>query len=177
MSLSLYSVTVPSFQQILTSLRGVLDKGEAFANQAGLSHDGLIEARLIEDMLPFSYQIKSMAVHSLGAIEGVRQGRFVPDRTTPPDSFAALRQRIDETLAGLAALDPAEIDSLVGQPMRFEMGDYKVDYTAEDFLFSFSIPNFYFHATTAYDILRSKGVVLGKADYLGRTRGKRAQPA
>ena len=177
MPLSLHSITVQSFQQILTALRGVLDKGEAFADQAGLAHDGLIEARLIEDMLPFAYQIKSTAVHSLGAIEGVRRGIFSPDYTTPPDSFAGLRARIDETLAGLAAIDPAELDALVGRPMRFEMGDYKVDYTTEDFLLSFSIPNFYFHVTTAYDILRSKGVVLGKADYLGRTRGKRARPA
>jgi hypothetical protein len=177
MPLSLYSVTVTSFQQILTSLRAALDKGEAFGNQAGLPHDGLIEARLIEDMLPFAYQVKSTGVHSLGAMEGVRRGSFSPDMTTPPDSFDALRQRIDETLAGLAALDPAEIDGLVGRPMRFEMGDYKVDYTAEDFLLSFSIPNFYFHATTAYDILRAKGVTLGKADFLGRTRGKRVRPA
>jgi hypothetical protein len=177
MALSLYSVTVPSFQQLLGSLRRVLDKGETFADEAGLAHEEFIQARLIEDMLPFAYQIKSMAVHSLGAIERVRHGSFAPDFTTPPDSFTALRQRIDETLAGLAVLAPAEIDGFVGQPMRFEIGDYKVDYTAEDFLLSFSIPNFYFHATTAYDILRSKGVVLGKADFLGRTRGKRVRPA
>jgi len=177
MSLSLHSVTVPSFQQMLGSLRRMLDKGEAFSDAAGLPHDGLIQARLIEDMLPFAYQVKSTAVHSLGAIECIRQGTFSPDRTTPPDSFAGLRERIDDTLAGLAAIDPAELDSFVGRPMRFELGDYKVDYVAEDFLLSFSIPNFYFHVTTAYDILRSRGVVLGKADYLGRTRGKRAQPA
>jgi len=177
MSLSLHSITVPSFQQMLGSLRRMLDKGEAFSNAAGLAHDGLIQARLIDDMLPFAYQVKSTAVHSLGAIECIRQGTFSPDRTTPPDSFAGLRERIDDTLAGLAAIDPAELDSFVGRPMRFELGDYKVDYVAEDFLLSFSIKNFYFHVTTAYDILRSRGVVLGKADYLGRTRGKRAQPA
>ena len=87
MTLSLYSATVPSFQQILAALRRVIDKGETFADEAGLAHDGLIEARLIEDMLPFSYQVKSTAVHSLGAIDAVRQGRFTPDRSTPPDSL------------------------------------------------------------------------------------------
>src|SRR4051812_9962872 len=116
MTLSLYSVTVTSFQQMLTSLRCVLDKGEAFGNEAGLAHDELIEARLIDDMLPFAYQIKSTAVHSLGAIEGVRRGTFSPDYTTPPDSFAGLRERIDDTLAGLAAIDPAELDACVGRP-------------------------------------------------------------
>jgi len=166
MSLSLHSITVPSFQQMLGSLRRMLDKGEAFSNAAGLAHDGLIQARLIDDMLPFAYQVKSTAVHSLGAIECIRQGTFSPDRTTPPDSFAGLRERIDDTLAGLAAIDPAELDSFVGRPMRFELGDYKVDYVAEDFLLSFSIPNFYFHVTTAYDILRHHGVVLGKRDFM-----------
>src|SRR4051795_809134 len=100
MSLSLHSVTVPSFQQMLGSLRRMLDKGEAFSDAAGLAHDGLIQARLIDDMLPFAYQVKSTAVHSLGAIACVRLGTFSPDMTTPPDSFAALRERIDETLAG-----------------------------------------------------------------------------
>lgn len=177
MTLSLYSVTVVSFQQILGSVRRMLDKGETFANEGGLAHEDLIQARLIEDMLPFAYQVKSTAVHSLGAIESVRRGLFAPDYTTPPDSFEGLRQRVDDTLAGLAAIDPDELDSLVGQPMRFEIGEYRVDYTAENFLLSFSLPNFYFHATTAYDILRSNGVPLGKVDFLGRTRGKRAQPA
>lgn len=177
MSLSLHSITVTSFQQFLNSLQRILAKGEAFCDETGVSAESLIEARLIEDMLPFSYQIKSTGVHSLGAIESVRRGFFSPDFTTPPDSFSALRQRIDEILAGLAAIDPTELDGFVGRPMRFEMGDYKVDYTAEDFLLSFSIPNFYFHATTAYDILRSRGVALGKPDFLGRTRGKRVRPA
>jgi hypothetical protein len=177
MTFSLYSATVPSFQQILGSVRGVLDKAEAHCEAAGLSHQALLEARLIEDMLPFAYQVKSTWVHSLGAIEGAKKGSFSPDRTTPPDSFAALRQRVDETLASLAAVKPAELDDLVGRPMQFAVGDYKMDYLAEDFLLSFSQPNFYFHATTAYDIARSNGVQLGKIDYLGRVRGKRRQDA
>ncbi len=106
MTLSLYSVTVPSFEQILGSLRRVLDKGEAFSDEAGLAHDEFIQARLIEDMLPFAYQVKSMAVHFRSARSSAcGKGSFAPDFTTPPDSFAALRQRIDETLAGLAALE------------------------------------------------------------------------
>jgi hypothetical protein len=68
----------------------------------------------------------------------------------------------------LAALAPDEVDGLVGQPMRFEIRGYRADFTAEEFLLSFSMPNFYFHATTAYDILRMKGMPIGKVDYLGQ---------
>jgi hypothetical protein len=92
--------------------------------------------------------------------------------TTPPQEFAALKARIVETLAALEALEAAEVDSFVGRDMRFAFGDRHVDYTAENFLLSFSQPNFYFHATTAYDILRWKGVPIGKRDFLGKTRKK-----
>ena len=75
-----------------------------------------------------------------------------------------------ETIAALEAVDPAEMENFIGRPMRFEMGSFRMDFTAENFLLSFSQPNFYFHATTAYDILRMKGVPLGKRDYLGAMR-------
>jgi hypothetical protein len=70
-------------------------------------------------MLPFAYQVKSTAVHSLGAIEGVRKGVFAPDTTPPPETFAALKARIAETLAAIEAIEPAEVDSFVGRDMRF----------------------------------------------------------
>ncbi|MGO9946372.1 MAG: DUF1993 family protein [Steroidobacteraceae bacterium] len=92
--------------------------------------------------------------------------------TPPPQEFAALKARIVETLAALEAVDAAEIDSFVGRDMRFAFGDRHIDFTAENFLLSFSQPNFYFHATTAYDILRAKGVQIGKRDFLGKTRKK-----
>jgi hypothetical protein len=123
-------------------------------------------------MLPFAYQVKSTAVHSLGAIEGVRKGVFSPDQTPPPETFAALEARITATLSALEAIDPAEVEAFIGRDMRFEFGDRHVDFTAEEFLLSFAQPNFYFHAATAYDILRWKGVPLGKRDFLGKLRRK-----
>lgn len=130
----------------------------------------LIEARLARDMLPFAYQVKSTAVHSIGAIEGVRQGSFAPDRTQPPASFEGLRARVAETIASLEAIDAEEVESFVGRDMRFTFGDQHIDFLAEDFLLSFAQPNFYFHATTAYDILRMKGLEIGKRDFNGRVR-------
>jgi len=173
MTFSLYTATVPSYLQILNAVAGLLGKGEAHCSDKGVAPDDILQARFAEDMLPFAYQVKSTAVHSLGAINGVRSGVFSPDTTPPPKDFAALKQRIAETLAALEAINPAEIDAFIGRDMRFAFGDRHIDFTAENFLLSFSQPNFYFHATTAYDILRWQGVPLGKRDFVGRTRAKR----
>ena len=173
MAFSLYAATVPSYLQILRAVSGLLDKAEAFCNQNGIASHEILQTRLAEDMLPFAYQVKSTAVHSLGAIDGVRRGVFSPDTTPPPENFAALKARIVETLAALEAIEPAEVDAFVGRDVRFAFGDRHVDFTAENFLLSFSQPNFYFHATTTYAILRWKGVPLGKRDFTGRTRVKR----
>jgi uncharacterized protein len=172
MAFSLYAATVPSYRQILAAVIGLLGKAEAFCAEKGIAPDEIIQARFAGDMLPFAYQVKSTAVHSLGAIEGVRRGVFSPDTTPPPGNFVALKARIAETLGALEAIDAAEVDAFVGRDMRFAFGDRSIDYTAEDFLLSFSQPNFYFHATTTYDILRWKGVALGKRDFMGKTRKK-----
>ena len=172
MTFSLYAATIPAYLQMLGGVSGLLDKAEAFCADNGAAPEDLIEARLAQDMLPFAYQVKSTAVHSLGAIEGVRRGEFSPDQTTPPDSFSAMRLRITGAIDALQAIDPGEIDGFIGRDMRFAFGSRHVDFTAENFLLSFSQPNFYFHAATAYDILRWKGVPLGKRDFLGRLRKK-----
>jgi hypothetical protein len=172
MPFSLYAATVPCFQQILGAVSGLIDKAEAYCAQKGIAPEELIQARLAEDMFPLAYQIKSTAVHSLGAIEGVRKGSFSPDTRAPPAAFAALKAQIVETLTALEMIDVAEIDGVVGRDMRFVFGNNHRDYTAENFLLSFSLPNFYFHATTAYDILRFKGLPIGKRDFMGKTRTK-----
>lgn len=172
MSLSLYAATIPSYRQTLGAISKLLRKAEAFCSEKGLAAPELIQARLAPDMLPFAYQVKSAAVHSLGAIEGIRKGVFSPDMTPPPDTFAALEARVAATLSALEAIQPAEIESFIGRDMRFEMSDLRLEFTAEDFLLSFSLPNFYFHSATTYDILRWKGVPLGKRDFMGRLRLK-----
>ena len=172
MSFSLYTATVPSYCQILEAVGRLLGKAEAWCADRGVAPNDIIQARLAEDMLPFAYQVKATAVHSLGAIEGVRKGVFSPDMTPPPESFAALKARIADTLATLSAIEAAEVDSFVGRDMRFAFGDRHLDFTAENFLLSFSQPNFYFHATTTYDILRWKGLPIGKRDFAGKPRTK-----
>jgi hypothetical protein len=173
MAFSLYSATVPNYLQVLGSVSGLLLKAEEFCNSKGIAPADIILARLAEDMLPFSFQVKATTMHSLYAIAAVRQGVFVPDRSPLPDTFAALKVQVADTLAGLQSIKPEEIDAFVGRDMRFSYGDRHMDFLAEDFLLSFSQVNFYFHAATAYDILRWKGVAIGKQDFVGRIRLKR----
>jgi hypothetical protein len=163
---------IPTYLQTLGAVRGLLEKGEKFCAQAGLPPEEILEARLAPDMQPFTYQVKSTAVHSLGAIEGVRRGVFSPDQAQPPAGFAALASRIDATIDALRAIDPAEVEAFVGRDMRFVSGSRQLDFTAESFLLSFSQPNFFFHAATTYDILRWKGAPIGKRDFMGPMRRK-----
>lgn len=172
MGFSLYAATVPSYRQILGSVSGLIGKAESFCAEKNLAPEEIIHARLAGDMLPFAYQVKSTSVHSLGAIEGVRRGVFSPDMTPPPQSFHDLKANIAHALSALEAIEPKEIDDFVGRDMRFAFGERHLNFTAEDFLLSFSQPNFYFHATTAYDILRWKGLPIGKRDFAGRLRLK-----
>ena len=172
MSLSLHAAVVPAYLQMLGTVAALLDKAEAHCAEQGIDPSAILAARLADDMLPFAYQVKSTAVHSIGAIEGVRRGEFSPDRTTPPDSFAGLRDRVEAARAAVAALDPAEIDGFVGRDMVFAAGSMRVPFAAENFLLSFSQPNFYFHVNATYAILRAQGVAIGKRDYLGTLRAK-----
>jgi hypothetical protein len=172
MPFSLYDITVPAFKQQLGAVAGLLDKAEAHCKEKGLSEDELVGARLIEDMFPFSYQVKSTVVHSAGALQSLAKGVFSPDLTPPPETFTALKQKVAEALSALDTFTPAQINAFEGKDMRFEFKDFKLPFTAENFLTSFSMPNFYFHATTAYDILRNRGVNVGKRDFTGQLRLK-----
>ena len=169
MSLSLYRATIPTYLQILAATSKLIDKAEAYCADNNLAPEELIQARLAEDMLPFSYQITSVCHHSMGAIEGLRAGVFSPNMSMAED-FGGLRDLLDAAQAGLNGLSEDEVNDFVGKPMRFEFGDFKLNFVAEEFLLSFSQPNFQFHATTAYDILRWKGLTIGKMDFIGRIR-------
>jgi hypothetical protein len=172
MAISLYDASVGNYQQVLTSISSVLDKGKAHAQATGLDLSELLEARLAEDMLPLRFQIVSSAHHSLGAINGLKAGVFNPPSAQTGLDFDGLHGLITEALETLGKVSPEEINALEGKDMRFEMGDFKLPFTAEGFILSFSLPNFYFHATTTYDILRMKGTELGKMDFLGQMRVK-----
>lgn len=169
MPISLHAATIPSWLQLLNAGKGWLDK----AAVSDIAEGELLEARLIDDMLPLKYQFKSMAIHSADAIEGVRKGVFSPDMTEPPTSFAGLGEKLDSAITTLQAATEEELESFIGCDMRFEIpGRFVREFTGDQFLLSFSEPNFYFHSSTAYGILRSRGIPVGKVDYLGQMRTK-----
>jgi uncharacterized protein len=172
MAISLYDVSVASYLQILGGVSGFLERGLSHCEENGIDPVELVQTRLYPDMLPFSFQIQSVSHHSLGAIEGVMKGVFAPPGPRPEPSYKDLQTWVADTQAALEKLTPAEVDAFAGRDVVFQAGERRLPFTAEDFLLSFSLPNFYFHATTAYDILRSKGVPLGKRDFTGRPRLK-----
>lgn len=169
MSTTLYDATVRTYQQILGSVSGYLEKGRAHFEENGIELDDIVQTRIYEDMLPFAFQLNSVVHHSRGAIEGVRAGVC----STPPSltmDYVGWQQHVADAAAWLDEIAANEINSMEGTPVEFKMGSYTMPFLAEDYLLTFSLPNFYFHATTAYDILRMRGVPVGKGDFLGRMR-------
>lgn len=166
MPLSLHAAFVPSCRQIIGGCLNVLAKAEA----AGISD--LAEQKLAPDMFPLAFQVQSVAAHSAGAIAAVRAGRFSPGGGLPMPgadyaSFTALLKDAD---AALAAVSEAEMEGFIGGTTEFVFRERRMPFKSEDFLLSFSQPNFYFHASMVYAIFRNKGLALGKTDFMGRPR-------
>ena len=172
MAIPLYDVSVTSFLQMLGSVAGFLDKGLAHCNANRIDLKELVETRLHADMLPFRFQVLAVAHHTLGAMQGVQAGSFKPPAGPMDQDYAGLQKIVADARTELAKLSRESVDALQGKDVIFQLGDFKLPFTAEGFLMSFSLPNLHFHATTAYDILRMKGVPLGKRDYMGQMRMK-----
>lgn len=170
MPLSLHAAFVPSALQMIDSTKKLVDRAEAWCSEQEHDHAHVLSARIYEDMLPFTYQVSSVAAHTAGALAGVENGMFQPDLSPPPESFDALRERLAQARAALEQVTEDDLEQAIGRDMRFEFRDFKLEFAAEEFLLSFSQPNFYFHAATAYDILRMLGVPVGKRDFSGRLR-------
>ena len=172
MATSLYDLSVASYLQTLGAVAGFMDRALAHFTANNIDPAEVVETRLFPDMLPFRFQVQSVAHHSLGALEGIKRGEFAPPTPSATDDYPALQKLLANTKDGLTKLTPAEINALEGRDIFFKIRDFKLPFTAENFVLSFSLPNFHFHAATAYDILRLKGVPLGKRDYMGQMRMK-----
>lgn len=167
MSLTLFDAVIPPFRQIVGSVQGVLEKGAQHCEGKGISPDELLSDCIHETMLPLTFQVNSVIHHSIGAIDGVKAGEFNAVSGLDNPDYAGFQANLADAAQKLAALSPDEVNALEGKDVMFKFGEMRMPFTAEGFLFSFSKPNLYFHATTAYDILRMKGVPLGKRDFLG----------
>lgn len=172
MTVMLHDLSVLSYLQTLGAVGAFLEKAHKHFLEHNVALDEIVDTRLYPDMLPFRFQIQSVVHHSVGAIEGIRQGVFRPPSDLANHRYEELQKLIADARETLQKVTPETVNARAGADMVFEIRGNKVPFTTEGFLLSFSLPNFYFHATTAYDILRSKGAPLGKRDYLGRMRLK-----
>ena len=173
MAISLYETVVPGYLQTLNAVSGFMEKGLKHLRENNIDPESVVDTRVYPDMLPFRFQIHSVVHHSVGAIDGVMSGIFRPPGDLPAHDYAALQALVASARDTVAKVTPEALNAREGAELIFELRGNKLPFVAEHFLLSFSLPNFHFHATTAYGILRGKGVALGKRDYLGAMRMKK----
>jgi uncharacterized protein len=166
MTLSLYDASIPLLQRGLENLSALLTKAEAHAAANGIAEADLISARLAEDMFPLSGQVQS-ASDAAKACVGRLSGQVPPGFPDTETTFAELQARIRKTLDYLAATPPEAINGREDETVTIRQRSGSVSFTGVDYLRKFALPNFFFHVVTGYDVLRHKGVPLGKSDYLG----------
>jgi hypothetical protein len=166
MAINIYQSSVPVFLQILGSLSSVLTKTAAFAEAKKIDPSVLVAARLAPDMYPLARQIQIATDHAKGAsarLAGVDVPSFPDTEATIPE----LQQRIQKTVDFIKGLKPAQFEGAEDRDVTLTIAGQKITWKGATYLFHFAFPNFYFHATTAYDILRHNGLDVGKRDFIG----------
>lgn len=166
MPLSMYQASVPVFRQILGALSAILDKADAYAAERKIDPTVLLNTRLFPDMFPLVRQVQIACDQAKGCAARLA-GAAVPSYEDNEASIADLKARIAKTLAFAEGFTPAQIDGTEERPVTIKLRSGELNFSGQDYLLKFVLPNFYFHATTAYDILRQCGVPLGKRDFLG----------
>lgn len=170
MATSFYDLSVPTFLQTVKAVGAFLDRAVRHCSETRQDPDDFVHARLYNDMAPFHFQIEAAWHHSVWGLEAVKTGVFTPPALVGPVPFVDLQVMIRKAEAALEAFTPDEVNSWAGRDLDLEIGPRRLAFTSETLILSFSLPNFYFHSVTAYDILRTRGVPLGKRDYEGRLR-------
>ncbi|WP_050523336.1 DUF1993 domain-containing protein [Pseudorhodobacter wandonensis] len=172
MTTSLFDLSVPTYLQTVRAIGLCLDKAVVHCSEVGIDPDDLVEARLVSDMAPFWFQIECVDNYSVWGLDAIRQGAFNPPELVGAIPFSGLRSRIAKTEAALAEFVPAEVNAWSGKKldMQIHTNPQRSAFRSETYLLSFLLPNFYFHAVTAYDILRTRGVPIGKVDFSGQLR-------
>jgi len=166
MSMSLYQITVPVFVRALSNLNAVLEKAKAHALDQKIEEAVFLNARLYPDMLPLSRQVQIATDIARGAAARLA-GLEPPPYEDKEQSFDDLAARVQRTIEYMKALDPGQFDAAETREITRPVRGQPHKFTGANYLLQFATPNVYFHASTAYGILRHSGVPLGKADYLG----------
>ena len=163
---SIYSASIPAFKQILNSLHTILGKAEAHIADKKIDPNALLQYRLFPDMLPFTRQVQIACDFAKGAAARLG-GLDVPSYDDKEVTFAELKARIEKTLAYIDSVPQDAIEGSETRAITTGGGEKTKHFTGQTYLFHYALPHFYFHATTAYDILRHNGVEVGKKDYIG----------
>lgn len=166
MSLSMYHASVPAFQRTLKALDAILDKAAAYAAERKIDPDVLTAARLAPDMYPLARQVQLMSDHAKGCPARLA-GAAVPSFADTEKTIPELKARIAKTLDFIGGLKAEQIDGSEERDISLKAGPRELNFKGQDYLVLFALPNFYFHAATAYDILRHNGVPVGKLDFMG----------
>lgn len=166
MTVSLYDFTVPALARALTNLSSQLDKAKAHADQKKCDFKALAEARLIADMRPLTTQVQIATDNAKGAVArltGIEAPKYEDNETT----YEELKARIAKTLDFINGVKREQFAGAENRTIVLQFPGVTMTFTAQDYITKFLLPNFYFHTTTAYALLRQNGVDIGKRDYLG----------
>jgi len=166
MSLSMFQASVPVFRQLLGALAKNLERAEANAAERKIDPMVLLAYRLAPDMFPLARQVQIATDHAKGSLSRLA-GKEPPRYPDEESSFGELKVRIAKTLDHVRSFTAAEIDGTEAREISVSIGGRQMAFTGQNYLVAFVLPNFYFHVTTAYLILRHCGVPLGKRDFIG----------
>ena len=168
MTISMYQVSIPRFVHMLNNLAAILDRAQAYAEAKKIDAATLPSARLYPDMLPLTSQVRiacDTAKRAAAMLAGVDNPAYEDNETTLPE----LKARVERTIGFLNTIRAAQVDGTENREIVVKVGGKDTPFKGMQFLLARAIPNFYFHVTTAYDILRHNGLDVGKKDFLGNT--------
>jgi hypothetical protein len=167
MSIPMYSSSVPVFRQLLGSLAGLLAKAETHATERKIDAEALLQARLFPDMFPFSRQVQ-IACDFARSVPARLAAHEVPSYDASPKTFAELNELIAQSLAFIDGLEASAFADSAQREIVLRPGTPKEKrLPGEAYLLNYGLPQFFFHVTTAYNLLRHNGVEVGKRDYMG----------
>jgi uncharacterized protein len=166
MAISMYQASAPRLANTLKNLSAILDKAQAHCEARKIDPLVLTAARLYPDMLALARQVQIACDNAKGAVARLA-GVEAPKHEDSEQTFAELQARIAKTVAFIETFKPAQIDGSEDRDIALKLGPREVQWKGMQYLLGFALPNFYFHAVTAYDILRHNGVELAKRDYIG----------
>jgi hypothetical protein len=166
MSLTMYQASIPAFVRMLGNLSAILDKAAAHAEAKKIDPAVFVNARLAPDMFPLSRQVQiatDMVKGCAARLAGIEVPRYEDNETT----FAELQARIDKTKAFIQSVNASQIDGSEERPITLKFGSRELSFLGQPYLLDFVLPNFHFHLSMTYAILRHNGVEIGKKDYVG----------